>query len=451
MADRGRALESWRGLSPLKITAIYVLLGCMWIALSDRLLVASVRDPLLLTQLQTIKGWFFVGVTAVLLYLLISYNESMIRHSQEALRESEERYRQTVENSPNPIFSIDASGVIQMWNRACENIFGFSREEALGMKYRRLLTREELPRVEGLVEQVFREKRSFSNVDITYRCKDGRLRYMVSRLYPLQDCAGRVRACVFANTDVTERRRAEEELKLAYEKLQCAHKELKTLDEMKGNIIANVSHELRTPITVAKGALELAMDEDDQEKRRELLSMAMNALVRQNFIIEDLLQAARLEKGELRLEKVDLGELIERVAEEFKPVLMKHGLRMEVKLESLPPVRGDPNQLMHVLRNLISNAIKFNREGGSVTVEARRNDSKVEVCIADTGIGIPEEELEKIFERFYQIDASPTRRYGGTGLGLAIVKEIVEAHGGEVRVSSKLGEGSRFCFTLPVA
>jgi two-component system sensor histidine kinase VicK len=104
-----------------------------------------------------------------------------------------------------------------------------------------------------------------------------------------------------------------------------------------------------------------------------------------------------------------------------------------------------------VLRNLISNAIKFNKEGGEIIIEARERGNMVEVCVSDTGIGIPEDRLDKIFERFYQVDSSPSRRYGGTGLGLAIVKETVEAHGGRITVESKLGKGSRFCFTLPAA
>jgi len=439
------------GLSPLKITVIYVFIASMWIVISDRLLALSVTDPERLASIEWVMESVFILITGALLYLLISRYEAAMRRSREALEESEERYRQMVENSPNPIFSVDAEGSIVMWNRACEKVFGLGREEALGMKYTELLTPEEVEQVRAMVDRVFREKRAFRDVDITYLSRDGSQRTMLSRLYPLLDGHGRVRACVFANTDVTERRRAEEELKRAYRKLKKTNEELRTLDEMKANIIANVSHELRTPITIAKGAIELAMDEQDQEKRRDLLNMAMNALLRQNFIVEDLLQAARLERGELRMEEVNLGELVERVAEEFRPVLIKHGLRMSLKVGDDLLATADPEQVEHVLRNLINNAIKFNREGGSITIEAERKDGEVEVCVSDTGIGIPEEELDRIFDRFYQIDASPTRRYGGTGLGLAIVKEIVEAHGGRVTVTSKVGEGSRFCFTLPAA
>lgn len=114
-------------------------------------------------------------------------------------------------------------------------------------------------------------------------------------------------------------------------------------------------------------------------------------------------------------------------------------------------VRGDYKGLVQVMRNLINNAIKFNRVGGRVAIEAGEKDGMVEVSVSDTGIGIPEDKLDRIFERLYQVDNSLTRQYGGTGMGLAITREIVEAHGGEIKVESKVGEGSRFWFTVPVA
>lgn len=237
-----------------------------------------------------------------------------------------------------------------------------------------------------------------------------------------------------------------------HEELSRAYEELKSLDELKTNIIANVRHELRTPITIAKGALEILEEEEDEEARNTLILMAREALERQNFIVGNLLEAAIREKHRpIKFEPVDIGAVLNSVIEEYRPKLAHAQLKLETELEKLPLVKGDYGRVASVLRNLVNNAVKFNSDGGKVVIKARRKNSMVEVCVSDAGIGIPKEKLDKIFERFYQVDGSATRRYSGTGMGLAIVKEIVEAHGGEIWVESEAGRGSTFCFTLPVA
>ncbi|MEE9564343.1 MAG: ATP-binding protein, partial [Candidatus Hydrothermarchaeaceae archaeon] len=238
-----------------------------------------------------------------------------------------------------------------------------------------------------------------------------------------------------------------------YEKTKKAYEELKSLDELKTNLIANVSHELRTPLTIIRSALDLAGDEEDRERKSGLLEMARDALVRQNLIVSDLIETAYMEKGKrkLRLEEVNLAHIIALVGGEFKSMTVKDKIKMDINVqEDLPMARANQKQLGHVLRNLLSNAIKFNKEGGEVVVEAKQKGDMIEVSIADTGIGIVKDDLPKVFDRLYQADSSSSRAYGGTGLGLAVVKEIIEAHGGKVGVESKPGKGSRLCFTLPI-
>ena len=238
-----------------------------------------------------------------------------------------------------------------------------------------------------------------------------------------------------------------------FEEISKAYEELKSLDELKSNILANVSHELRTPITIARGAIELAMEEEDHAKKEELLMKALNALERQNFIVGNLIEAARVDgsRKSLTLTPVDLEYVINLVCDEFKAAAEKCGVSLEVRLEDdLPKVTGDYEQIKQLLRNFIHNAIKFNKKGGKVRVVARKRNGWVEVCVTDTGIGIPLDRIDKVFDRFYQVDSSLTRRYGGTGMGLAIAKNIVEAHGGKIWAESEEGKGSRFCFTLPL-
>ena len=244
------------------------------------------------------------------------------------------------------------------------------------------------------------------------------------------------------------------ELKRSHENLRKAFKKLKSLDELKSNIISNVSHELRTPITIAKGALEVLREEEDEGKRLRLIDVAEEALLRQNMVVGDLLEAARMEKRALKLrpEPLKLDEIIPRIVDEFKTIAHKKDIVLDTRINmKLPRVSADYKEFGHVMRNLLSNALKFTDKGGSVTVTARKYKDVVEICVKDTGIGIAKKHHKKIFDRLYQVDSSMTRRYGGTGLGLAIAKEIVEAHGGKITVESELGEGAKFCFKLPVA
>jgi PAS domain S-box-containing protein len=244
-----------------------------------------------------------------------------------------------------------------------------------------------------------------------------------------------------------EHARLQEETRKAYE-------ELKSLDELKSNLIATVSHELKTPITIGKSAVELAMKEEDPDRRREMLVMALDAWKREDRIASDLIDTARLERGELKLslESIDLGDVITLCIGDMKRMARKKKVKIRASIpDELPRVTGDFKALKHVCHNLIDNAIKFNKDGGEVLIEAGGKNGMVEVRVSDTGIGIPKDKQEEIFERFYQADNSLTRHYGGTGMGLVIVKEIIEAHGGEIKVESEPGKGSRFTFTLPIA
>jgi signal transduction histidine kinase len=250
-----------------------------------------------------------------------------------------------------------------------------------------------------------------------------------------------------------ENKKGEENLERAHEKLQQAYEELKSLDELKSDIISNVSHELRTPITIIRGALEMAMEEKQENKRDKLLKMAMDALVRQNSIVGDLIEATKLnEKKKSKPMPVDVARIMTIVSSEFEPLVLKNKLKMKVDVEKdLPFVKARSESLFHILRNLLSNATKFNKEGGKVTLTAKEKECMVEVCVSDTGIGIPKDKLDKIFECLYQVDSSSVRPYGGIGMGLAIAKDMVEAHGGKIWVESMEGKGSKFYFTLPIA
>ena len=242
-----------------------------------------------------------------------------------------------------------------------------------------------------------------------------------------------------------------EDLDNSHKKLKEAYDELKTLDEMKDNLLSNVSHELRTPLTICSSAFELL--KESVKNRQEISLLGLKALERQNALIEDLVDMARLKKGDLNihLEEIDIREVIETALKELEPEAIKKGIKINSHIDGdLPKVEADPRELRHILKNLLINAIKFNKIDGEVVINSEQKEDFIEISIEDNGIGISKEHIKKVFDRFYQVDSSITRRYGGAGLGLSVVKDLIEAQGGKIWVESKFGQGTTIYFTLPI-
>jgi signal transduction histidine kinase/DNA-binding response OmpR family regulator len=238
--------------------------------------------------------------------------------------------------------------------------------------------------------------------------------------------------------------------------LQQSNEELKELDRLKSDLLANVSHELRTPLTAIQGYAEALSGEilgSIGEPQRKALAVVSRNVARLQTMINELLSYARLESRRIELEQrsFDLVALAEQVIGQVRAT---RGGQIELELEAvgkIPEVVGDPQRIGQVLENLLTNAVKFTPVGGRVRVELTPHAQAVEIAVIDSGIGIPAEALPRIFDRFYQVDSSSTRRYGGIGLGLAIVKEILQAHGVSITATSEVGAGTTFRFELPAA
>ncbi len=230
--------------------------------------------------------------------------------------------------------------------------------------------------------------------------------------------------------------------------------DLKRLERVRQDFVANVSHELRTPLTAIKGYVEALRDGglQDPVQAEQFLGVIQRHSERMDKIVSDLLLLSEMESADrvLQSETVHLPELIRTAVETLRPPAegKKQTLRVE-PLEGIPTLRADSQKIHQVMVNLLNNAISYTPEGGSITVEAKPVPQGVEISVIDNGIGIPPDDLPRIFERFYRVDKGRSRELGGTGLGLSIVRHIVEAHGGHVRVESKPGKGSRFTFYLP--
>ena len=231
--------------------------------------------------------------------------------------------------------------------------------------------------------------------------------------------------------------------------------ELQDLNRLRNQLVQNVSHELRTPLTLIQGYTELLLNEGlgqlEPAQRRALKTME-EYIRTLSHLIYNLTALRTFPRETLALMPVSIVEIVGQLLEEEKQLARSAGVSFNTDLpDDLPPVLGDRERLDLVFHHLIDNAIKFSPNGGDVHIRAWADEEWVYISVKDEGIGIAPEHLDRIFERFYQIDGSTTRRFGGMGVGLALVWEIVEAHGGTVEVESEPGKGSNFTVRLPQA
>ena len=239
--------------------------------------------------------------------------------------------------------------------------------------------------------------------------------------------------------------------------------ELKRLEQIRADFVANVSHEMRTPLTAIQGYAETLLDDppNDPRKARQFLHVVKRHSERLGRLIDDLLALSDLEMGNvsLRMQQVVAKPLVERVLELFRDRANRKRIRIRAHVDAhTPHVLGDEDRLQQLLINLVDNAVKHTPEHGEVRVEARfepgsdgNGGPRAALTVSDTGCGIPEKDLPRLTERFYRVDKARSRELGGTGLGLAIVKHIAQAHGGELKIESRLGKGTRVSVYLPCA
>ena len=256
---------------------------------------------------------------------------------------------------------------------------------------------------------------------------------------------------VQSNDEIGQVARAVNEM---VDRLKVDIAQLKKLERVRSEFLGNVSHELRTPIFTLQGYLETLLNGaiDDPTVNRSFVEKCSAHAARLNSLLNDLIDISRIESGEMKMSfrYFRINEFLETVTGDFQQAALQRHVKLVSSLgtSSNDEAFGDKERLREVMSNLIDNAIKYNRDGGEVRVRTERGEGKVRITVADTGVGIGEEHLSRIFERFYRIDKDRSREVGGTGLGLAIVKHIVEAHESKVEVQSTVGKGTSFSFTL---
>lgn len=231
---------------------------------------------------------------------------------------------------------------------------------------------------------------------------------------------------------------------------------IEELDKQKSNFLSMVSHELRTPLTTVAGYVSFLLTEKPgvlNQTQKESLKIAAETADLLNHLIEELLDLSKIERGEFRvnLAHVDMAKVVHKAVTALRLYADSHEIGLECDLpHDLPLVWADKERILQVMTNLLENAVKFSRIGGKITIAASvdRQNSKVVFCVSDTGIGIPPDKRDRIFDKFYQADSSENRKYGGCGLGLAISKSIIELHRGKIWIESEEGIGSKFFFEL---
>ena len=374
------------------------------------------------------------------------------RRAEEALRESEDRLRLAVESTELGTWDFNPITGALRWSARCKMIFGLPPEAEVNYsRFLELLHPEDRERVREAVQRAL-DPAEGGQYNVEFRTgpvQGSAVRWLVARGKVFFDEAGRGIRLIGTVLDITDRKQGEEELKERTREAQEASR-------FKSQLLSNVSHELRTPLNSIIGYTHLLLGgtygpvmEGQRSPMEGVLRNADDLL----NLINNLLDFSRIESGglALELEPVEIAPLLGEVLEGLKPLIEQKPLA--ARLDStgpLPTIQSDPNRVRQVFSNLLSNAVKFT-ERGEIRIELRDRPERggVEIAVHDTGIGIPAEELPKIFDAFHQVDGTLTREFGGTGLGLAIVRELVNLLKGEIQATSEYGKGSTFTLYLP--
>jgi len=383
------------------------------------------------------------------------------KRAEEALLNSEARIRAIVNTAVDGIITIDEQGIIQSFNPSAERLFGYAAEETIGQNVEILMPSPYREAHRSYIANYLRtgeEKIIGIGVEAVARRRDGTafpIDLAVSEVY-----LGKQRIFTGIIRDITERKDAEEALQKAKEEAEVANK-------TKSEFLASMSHEIRTPMNAIIGMADLLSETPLTSEQQQYVQVFGSAGENLLNIINDILDISKVEAGHLDLEEIDfdLGEVVEKTGEIMSLRANEKGLDLACHVVPDVPTGlvGDPVRLRQILVNLIGNAIKFT-EKGEVVVEVKiagqelenaelkkddKDQSEIELLfsVTDTGIGIPPEKKDVIFDTFTQADVSTTRKHGGTGLGLTISKRLVELMGGRIWVESKQGQGSTFYFT----
>ncbi|TMN22714.1 two-component system histidine kinase PnpS [Lentibacillus cibarius] len=344
---------------------------------------------------------------------------------QEKMQESQ--LKTVVDNMDSGLMLIDERGYVHLVNQKFSSIFSIDPQDVIGYLYYNIIDEQSIHKA---VQEAFLYEKEITDSFTSSMELGSKFVEIVGA--PILNEANRLKGTVLVFHDITE---------------------FKQLEQMRKDFVANVSHELKTPVTSIRGFAETLLEGamNDPELNKQFLTTIFDESKRLQALVQDLLELSELEKDELQLQtkEIDLAGLFK----EIRPFLDQQAAQQQIHFSSSISenlvMTGDTDRMKQVLLNLITNAMIYTPARGKVDLTMDGTDDMIKIKVSDTGIGIPEEERSRIFERFYRVDKARSRNTGGTGLGLAIVKHIVEAHNGKIELDSKLGQGTTFKLTFP--
>ncbi len=424
--------------------AYWILESVMYVLITDQ---ANFMQRLIGFNIDEV----FMRVLVLCFFMIFGSHAQFIinqrKKADEALRLTEGKYKTIIENIEDGYYELDIKANFTFINNSTCKILGHSEDKIIGINIQKFMDKENAKKVFGIFKKVYKTETSIQTIDCTFIKKDGLRSFVEGSASLIKDPKGIVTGFRGLLRDVTRRRKAEA--------LQQAKTAAEAASRSKSEFLANMSHEIRTPLNSIIGLIELMLDTDLRPEQREDLKIVISASYSLLSVINDILDFSKIEAGKLELDETSFN-LRDFIGETLRIIAIKSyekGVELAYRIAPDVPdsLISDPSRLRQIIINLVGNAVKFTDKGEIVVSvnldEQTKSHTYLHFSVKDTGIGIPEEKQETIFNAFEQADGSTSRRYGGTGLGLAVSSQLVGLMGGKIWLESTPGKGSAFHFT----
>jgi len=371
---------------------------------------------------------------------------TMLKVAQDALKESEERFKDIADTTPVLMWISDHEALFTFVNRFWEQFTGRKLSQEIGLNWIEGIHPDDLEKFMSVYKSSCDDRKPFE-IEYRLKSKNGEYRWLVNKGVPRFQSDGRFAGYIGSCTDINDQKVVEETVKKYNE-------ELKTLNASKDKFFSIIAHDLKSPLSGLLGFTEILVDEFDTlqtEEIKEFIGHSNQAAINLNALLENLLEWSRIQTGNFTFHpsRVNVTAVFDDIISLFNQNARNKKIKIEKNVDAALYVVVDKNMFNTIMRNLVSNGIKFTKEGGNVYLTAIANEKFVNIAIQDSGIGLSQENISKLFRIDVNYTTPGTNKERGTGLGLVLCKELVEKNGGKIWVESELGKGTKFIFSLP--